>query len=279
MHPERLSNDAYMSLASPFRMFRQSLTGEIAVHWHEFYELAFILSGGGQHVLNGSALPLEYGTVFLLTPTDFHALQPDLRAGTLELYNFIFSDALLSDEVRTLVFGACKNYHVLFSDAERARMRDRFHAIWMEGQSSAPGQSVMVKALLEQILITLSRQQPPPDTQAYPSIHHPAIQQALIYIDHHFREPLSLKSLAEQVHLAPNYLSELFQRATGMPFGGYLQDVRLRFAVSVLQSSSVSITEACYLSGFSNLSHFTRVFKKKYGYSPRESRRLFSEPV
>jgi AraC-like DNA-binding protein len=64
-----------------------------------------------------------------------------------------------------------------------------------------------------------------------------------------------------------------------MPFGAYLQDVRLRFALSVLQSSSVSITEACYISGFSNLSHFTRVFKKKFGYSPRESRRLFTDPA
>jgi len=279
MHPERLSNDAYMSLAAPFRMFRHSLTGDIAVHWHEFYELAFVLSGAGTHVLNGISHSLDYGVVFLLTPTDFHALQPDLRAGSLELYNFIFSDALLTDEVRALVFGASKNYHVQFSDAERSRMRERFHAIWMEGQTSAPGHNVMVKALLEQILITLSRQQPQPNSQEYPSIHHPAIQQALIYIDHHFREPLSLKSLAEQVHLAPNYLSELFQRATGMPFGVYLQDVRLRFALSVLQSSSVSITEACYISGFSNLSHFTRVFKKKFGYSPRECRRLFSEPA
>ena len=268
-----------MSFAAPFRIFQQSLTGEIAVHWHEFYELAFVLSGEGKHILNGAAHMLEYGAVFLLTPTDFHALQPDLRAGALELYNFIFSDALLSDEVRALVFRASKNYHVQFRDAERARMRERFHAIWTEGQADAPGHGLMIKALLEQILITLARQQPPPDTQAYPSIHHPAIQQALIYIDHHFREPLSLKILAEQVHLAPGYLSELFQRATGMPFGAYLQDIRLRFALSVLQSSSVSITEACYISGFSNLSHFTRVFKKKYGYSPRERRRLFSEPA
>ena len=279
MHPERLSNDAYMSFAAPFRMFRHSLTDEIAVHWHEFYELAFAISGEGTHLLNGTAHSLAYGAVFLLTPTDFHALKPDVRAGTLELYNFVFSDALLSAEIRALVFGASKNYHVQFLDAERARMRERFHAIWTEGQADAPGHGLMVRALLEQILITLARQQPPPDPQAYPSIHHPAIQQALIYIDHHFREPLSLKDLAEQVHLAPNYLSELFQRTTGMPFGVYLQDVRLRFALSILQSSSVSITEACYISGFSNLSHFTRAFKKKFGDSPRERRRLFSEPV
>jgi AraC-like DNA-binding protein len=279
VHPERLSNDAYMSLAAPFRMFRHSLTGDIAVHWHEFYELAFVVSGEGTHILNGTAHRLEYGAVFLLTPTDFHALEPDLHAGTLELYNFIFSDALLSDEMRTLVFGSSINYHGQFIDAERARMRDRFHLIWTEGQTDVAGHGLMIKALLEQILITLSREQAQPEVQAYPSIHHPAIQKALIYIDHHFREPLSLKSLAEQVHLAPNYLSELFQRATGMPFGAYLQDVRLRFALSVLQSSSVSITEACYISGFSNLSHFTRVFKKKFGYSPRESRRLFNEPA
>lgn len=273
MQPERLSNDAFMSLASPFRIFHHTLTREIVTHWHEFYELAYVFSGKGTHLLNGRPHALLPGAVFLLTPTDFHALQPDLSAGTLELYNFIFSDALLTNELRALVFGVCKNYHVLFTDAEQTRMYDRFHTIWQEAQAHAAGYPLMVRATFEQILITLARAQSGMQASDYPSLYHPAVQQAVLYINHHFREPLSLKSLAVQVHLAPNYLSELFQQATGMPFQAYLQNERLRFALSLLQSSAVSITEVCYISGFSNLSHFTRAFKKKFGCSPRESRR------
>ncbi|HVU13447.1 MAG TPA: AraC family transcriptional regulator [Phototrophicaceae bacterium] len=275
MQPERLSNDAYLSFAAPFRIFRHSLTGEIVVHWHEFYELALVLSGEGTHILNGTPYPLAPGAVFLLTPTDFHALQPDLRRGTLELYNFIFSDALLSDDLRALVFGASKTYHVLFDGDERSRVAQYFETLWREAEGEDRGYSLMIRAALEQILITLSRQSSAAQPDA-PPIYHPAVQKAILYIDHHFREPLSLKSLAVQVNLAPNYLSELFQRATGMPFQAYLQDVRLRFALALLQSSSVSITEVCYISGFNNLSHFTRAFKKKFNYSPRETRRLIA---
>lgn len=268
MHPERLSNDTYMGLASPFRMFRHTLTSDIALHWHEFYELAFVISGEGAHVLNGSAARLAPGTVFLLTPTDFHALCPE---GTLELYNFIFSDALLSDDLRTLVFGNCKQYHVNFESPQRASIHECFRTIWAEEQGRASGFTLMIRASFEQILVSLSRQQAA--SLDYKPVHHPAVQKALLYIDHHFREPLSLKQLAEHVHLAPNYLSELFQRAIDMPFQNYLQDVRLRFALTVLQSTDVSVTEVCYISGFNNLSHFTRAFKRKFGYPPRESRR------
>ncbi len=275
MQPERLSNDAYLSLASPFRIFRHSLKGEIIVHWHEFYELAFVISGAGTHILNGTAYPLAPGAAFLLTPTDFHAIQPDVNNGSLELYNVIFSDALLNDDLRALVFGTSKTYHVLFEGDEHSRVTGYFETLWREAEGENRGYALMIRAALEQILITLSRQSSTAQIDA-PPIYHPAVQKAILYIDHHFREPLSLKSLAVQVNLAPNYLSELFQRATGMPFQAYLQDVRLRFALSLLQSSSVSITEVCYISGFNNLSHFTRAFKKKFNCSPRETRRLIA---
>lgn len=274
MYPERLSNNTYLSLVSPFRIFQHTLTAAISIHWHEFYELAFVRAGEGEHRLNGVSHPLVHGAVFLLTPTDFHALQPQFQAGALELYNVIFSDALLTDELRSLVFSACKNYHVQFTGEERAVMQSGFETLWREAQQSAPGSALMIKATLEQILITLARQGSGAPTDEHPPLHHPAVQKALLYIDHHFREPLSLKSLADQVHLAPNYLSELFQRTTGMAFSTYLQDMRLRFALSLLQSSSISITEICYTAGFSNQSHFTRAFRKKFGISPRESRRL-----
>lgn len=277
MQPERLSNNAYLSLVSPFRIFKHTLTEHISIHWHEFYELAFVRSGAGDHLLNGVAHPLAHGAVFLLTPTDFHAIQPHLRSGALELYNVIFSDALLTDDLRSLVFSTCKNYHVQFSGDECARMQFHFEGLWRETQTDAPGYAMMIQATLEQLLITLARQQSGTAASEPPSLHHPAVQKALLYIDHHFREPLSLKSLAEQVHLAPNYLSELFQRTTGMTFSSYLQDMRLRFALALLQSSSVSITEICYTAGFSNQSHFTRAFRKKFGISPRESRRLLAD--
>ncbi|WJH33318.1 helix-turn-helix domain-containing protein [Paenibacillus sp. CC-CFT747] len=54
-----------------------------------------------------------------------------------------------------------------------------------------------------------------------------------------------------------------------MPFQAYLQHLRLTFAVSLLSASRLTITEVCHISGFQTLTHFERVFKSRYGVSPR----------
>src|SRR4051812_46110142 len=88
----RLSNERFIPV-SQFRIFRHTLYERVEVHWHEFFELAFILSGEGVHLFNGTSYPLVRGSLFLLTPTDIHALEP--QPGTkLELFNVIFSEAM-----------------------------------------------------------------------------------------------------------------------------------------------------------------------------------------
>ena len=45
--PERLTSESYMSYDSHFGIFRHRIADTIAVHWHEFFEMAFVTSEGG----------------------------------------------------------------------------------------------------------------------------------------------------------------------------------------------------------------------------------------
>src|SRR6266480_2530095 len=96
----RLSNEEYLSQRLlPVRIYHQVAHEPTSVHWHEFYEVHFILAGRGTHLLNETTHQLVPGTLFLLTPADFHALipQPDQP---LELFNVIFAEEVLSPEMR-----------------------------------------------------------------------------------------------------------------------------------------------------------------------------------
>jgi AraC-like DNA-binding protein len=126
--------------------------------------------------------------------------------------------------------------------------------------------------IMERILIDLVRHsmleeaaKPAEQTHEPSQFLHPA----LTYMHHHFREALSLAEVASQVHLSPNYFSERFSEIHGISFQRYLQDLRLQFAYSLLLASVLPITEICYAAGFKTLSHFERVFKQKFGRSPR----------
>jgi AraC-like DNA-binding protein len=82
-----------------------------------------------------------------------------------------------------------------------------------------------------------------------------------------FAEPHLLLPLARSVGMSPFQFARLFRDLTGFAPHQYLLNVRYREAVRMLLDGA-SVTEACFSSGFSNLSHFTREFKKRFGERP-----------
>ena len=58
------------------------------------------------------------------------------------------------------------------------------------------------------------------------------------------------------------------KKETGVEFQKYIQELRLDFAMNLLKLSKLSVTEACFESGFNTLPHFSQTFKKKFGMSP-----------
>jgi len=72
--PRRLSIEEHFSQQfSAVRIYHQAARQPLSMHWHEFYEVHFILAGQGTHLLNEWTHQLVPGTLFLLTPADFHA--------------------------------------------------------------------------------------------------------------------------------------------------------------------------------------------------------------
>ncbi|MBP1962720.1 AraC family transcriptional regulator [Paenibacillus aceris] len=268
--PERLTSERFIHPSASFHIYVQHVDRLCELHWHEFYELCFVLSGNGLNVVNGITYELRPGSLFLLTPADFHEIGP-LAHESLHLFNLVFSDDLFSEELKTLFFQEAGDY-------QNADMADRFTAIeaefrliWEESQHLKLGHKIIVKGSLERILLYIARAtsaaKRQEDTIAHPK--HPDVQRALLYIHHHFREGFSLEDAAKQAGLAPNYFSLVFRKTTGIPFQTYVQNLRLKFAKSLLISSNYPITEICYASGFHTLTHFERVFKQRFGQTPR----------
>jgi AraC-like DNA-binding protein len=82
----------------------------------------------------------------------------------------------------------------------------------------------------------------------------------------------SLNSLARSVGMSPFHFARVFAELAGAPPHRYLLRVRLNQAARRLLDGS-SVTETCFQSGFSNLSHFVRSFHRRFGVSPAQFRR------
>lgn len=91
-------------------------------------------------------------------------------------------------------------------------------------------------------------------------------------LDTHFN--LSLKEISQSLKVHPAYLSREFSKYfDDLSFGDYIRKLRIEKAMGMMALPTYSLTEIAYLTGFSDQSHFTRIFKKYIGESPSSYRR------
>lgn len=80
---------------------------------------------------------------------------------------------------------------------------------------------------------------------------------------------LSLKEISGELNVHPAYLSREFSKYfDNLSFGEYIRKLRIGKAIQFLENSDYSISEIAYLTGFSDQSHFTRIFKKSMDQNP-----------
>lgn len=80
---------------------------------------------------------------------------------------------------------------------------------------------------------------------------------------------LSLKDISKNLDVHPSYLSREFSKYfDDLSFGEYIRKLRIEKAIQLIHSTDYSLTEIAYLTGFSDQSHFTRIFKKHTGKNP-----------
>jgi AraC-like DNA-binding protein len=87
------------------------------------------------------------------------------------------------------------------------------------------------------------------------------------YTEAHLAEIRCTKQVARQFFISESTLNRIFRAQVGMAFGKYLENKRLSLAERFLRSGH-SVTEACFLSGFSDCSRFIMKFKENFGTTP-----------
>ncbi len=93
-------------------------------------------------------------------------------------------------------------------------------------------------------------------------------------IQDHIDTNLSLKEISKSLDIHPAYLSREFSKYFyNLSFGEYIRKLRIEKAIELLTRSSCTLTEISYMTGFSDQSHFTRIFKSVTGKNPSAYRK------
>lgn len=242
---------------------KRSLNHNYPLHWHEYYEVEYILSGSGVYVINDTEYPFEEGTLFFLTPIDFASI--DRISEDITLLNVSFSEYWISEKIAKQLnsHAVIKNYsHPYF-----------FENVYSELSHKKQYSSTYIKYNLNCALIDILRFVSKISEKSSDGKMMSVISDTLSYIHTHFREDPSLTEISEYIGMSPNYLSTLFHSYTGKTYKSYLIDLKLKYASALLLQTSTSVTDICYMCGFNSFAHFMRTFKSEYNTTPSRYRK------
>lgn len=243
----------------------RNLSADYPLHWHDYYEMEYVVSGSGTCIINDVKYSFKANDLFFMTPSDFEEVKID---GETSLINISFDTTWISNEIYNslsegIVF---KNYPSFFIDK-----------ISEEYNQSYTHNTHYLRYLLNCVLIDVIRQSSILKETSPDSKYSECIHKALKYIHAHFREQITQSDVAYNIGLSRNYFCSKFHTEVGISFKQFLTDLRLKYSLSLLVSSDISITDVCLLSGFNDFSNYFHVFKKKYGLSPLQYRKAHSK--
>ena len=102
---------------------------------------------------------------------------------------------------------------------------------------------------------------------------NPIIKKVCAYVDDNLSSDISLDTAAEFAGVSSFYLSKLFKEEKGETFINYVSDKRLEKSRQLLAETTLSIKEISATVGYNDQNYYSRIFKSKYGLSPKEYRK------
>jgi AraC family L-rhamnose operon regulatory protein RhaS len=103
------------------------------------------------------------------------------------------------------------------------------------------------------------------------------IERIVLYLHTHYHEKVSLSQLSKEFNMNRTSLENLFIKTTSMPVIAYIIRLRLKMAAMILRDTRLPISEIITRVGFNDRAHFTRIFKKNLGISPRDYREKYCQ--
>ncbi|WP_338669279.1 AraC family transcriptional regulator [Pseudodesulfovibrio methanolicus] len=241
------------------------------VHVHDAFSLGFIEQGRTTFDLEGSAHRASTGQVVFIGPHLAHACNPDPDSN-MAYTMFYIDPALLLAVARELFGPEARPPRFPEPVVDDPRLAERLRALQQAIADEADRlerETLLVQALAEAI----SRHgEPGPDPgREIRSGGRGAVQAVRGYLADHLAEKVSLDELAEAAGLSRYHLLRVFQAATGLPPHAYQNQLRVDLGKRLL-AEGMPVSQAALETGFSDQSHFTRVFRQYTGATPGQYR-------
>jgi AraC-like DNA-binding protein len=243
------------------------------VHSHDFLSIIYLLSGTCTYTINDIPYKAKKGDILLLNPGISHG-KTLVTTGDLVEFHAGFENLQLKNLPKNFLLSETAT-PILTSPKYEPDFLKCCNDILSEQSKNEPGSELLLKSLgMKLIVILLRATFENRSNQEKGIINLEVYDKTVIvntiteFINENYMKGLSLDIISQNMYLSPAYISKIFKEETGESPINYLIKVRLSKAEEHLKESSFSIKEAAHAVGYDDAYHFSKLFKKYYGYPP-----------
>lgn len=254
-------------------------------HGHNFFEVAYILSGTFYNYIGEKNIPLYPGDVLILAPHTKHAIcsySSDslminvlIRSSTFDEHfmKILPDNDLLQDFFAKTLYQPSNTPYLLFKTGEDEDLAKCILDISREYARNKMYKNTMLVALVSIFLVTLMRKHE--KDVIIPSIHPSIMNETTIFILQYMQKnyaTITLSHLAEFFNYSERQMQRIITTATGISFSENIKKLRMQQAVHLLKDTSQTVTEIAFSLGYYDASNFRHVFKSLYHMTPQQYR-------
>ncbi|TNJ63225.1 helix-turn-helix domain-containing protein [Paenibacillus hemerocallicola] len=268
----------YASISSDFMIFHHydERISKAGPHRHDFHEIFLLLSGEVSYVVDDRKYKMYPGDMLLIHAgvTHYPIINDDRK-----VYNRMvlwikkdYLNSLCTEETDLRsCFTADSSIRIITPDVTTyGSIKAAFDYLYQHVHMDFYGKDIMLRSYLEQLLVLIN------GINRHFSVLFETddiekdllIDSVLNYISRNFQNDLSLDQIAERFYLNKYHLNRRFRKFTGVTMYKFITEKRLEYA-KVLIVRGIPITEVYKHCGFGDYCNFYRLFKNKFGISPK----------
>lgn len=251
---------------------------ELKDHVHNSFQVIYVLDGKIECWINNKYYTASKDSFIFINNMENHKLKviefPYKRYYVLIKPDF-FRAAIQNPVFSSVFCNRPENFqHVLKNDGEmKDRIVKHLEYLYIEVKQKKSFWEDAAKSILYLLFVLLYRSCP----KYFPLNNLSGSDNAIVriqrYIEENFTNPISLDEVSKLFFLNKYYISHRFKAITGYTFKEYLIMQRVSKAKDLLLYTDQDITRVCMNSGFSNVNHFIRIFKKVENITPLQYRK------
>lgn len=230
------------------------------IHWHENIEILFLEKGVGEVFIDERIVHAKKGDIVVINSEEIHSAR--------NIDEELVYSCLIIDKAFCERMGFFVDEQHICSLVENEEIHKKINSIKKELKEKNDFYIPAVMSEVIEILTDLYRKYQFTKREYVKNKNIEMVKSGISYIKKHFYEQPSVDDIANHAGYSKYYFCRCFKEITGYTVNSYINSVKIEHAKELLTTHNQSVSEVSEICGFSDISYFTKIFKKYTGVLP-----------